>query len=198
MAYAFFTLEEQRDFGAWGEANTDAIRKLYNEMLLLEVDLLVNVSTFRLLSGNVQTCAEERLELLFHRGVRGAQEVMVLRCILPFFINATAGRLYEQLDAAPKAIAGGALVCAAFVAVSVPESGRPLFVHSARGCKLLFEQAEITWAMRILNAAVCPERIVAQLMALGAFGDPTWGPQTYTTRHVLNAVARALAKLVDY
>ena len=197
VAYAFLTLNEQAEFGEWGEANTEAIRKLYKEMLLLEVDLLTKVSTFPLLAENVQTHAEERLELLFHRGVRSAQQVMVLRSLLPFFLDATIGRLYERLDAAPKDIAGGALVCAAFIAVSTPESGFPLFVHSPRACKVLFNQLELIWALRILNAAACPERIVAQLMALGAFGDPTWKPQKYIVRHVLDAAAGAVTKLID-
>lgn len=197
VAYAFLTINEQSQFGAWNETNADAIRRLYNEMLLLEVHLLTRVSTFPLLAENVQVHAEDRLDLLFQRGVRSARHVMTLRSIVPFFVNATAGRLYEKLCEAPKPVAGGALVCAAFLCASMPASGNALFVYSARGCAVLFSQVEIIWALRILNAAVLPERIPSQLMALGAYGDPTWAPQRFLTLETLEAAVAAAVKLVE-
>ena len=196
VAYAFLTINEQTQFGEWNETNAQAIRRLYNEMLLLEVHLLTSVSTFPLLAENVQVHAEDRLDVLFQRGVRSARHVMALRSIVPFFVNATAGRLYEELCEAPKPVAGGALVCAAFLCASMPASGNALFVHSARGCTVLFAQEEIIWALRILNAAVLPERIPSQLMALGAYGDPTWPPRRFLTPETLQAAVTAAVKLI--
>ena len=174
IAYIFFTIEEQRQFGGWDVDNSVAISALYNEMLEMEVNVMANVGVFPLLCENMQNDAEARLELLFDRGVRTDEETMVLRAIVPFFLRASIGAIYETLANAPPGVAGGALVCAAWLVASAPTQDAALFFHSHSACKVLFTQLEREWTFNILKATSNPDKITSQLMALGCFGDPTW------------------------
>ena len=187
IAYAFFTIEEQVRFGQWSEANQEAIRALYAEMLALEADLVCTVSTFPLLAENVLACSELCLQRLFDRRVRTDDEVMTMRALAPFFLYATMGRTYEALTALKKETSAAALTCVTWLVASTPESGQPRFKHSKTAYHFLFTQLERMWAVKILPAAADPPKIVGQLMMLGAYGDPTFALRPFLTREAVEA-----------
>ena len=187
IAYAFFTIEEQAQFGQWSESNQEAIRALYAEMLALEADLVCTVSTFPLLAENVLACSELCLQRLFDRTVRTADEVMAMRALAPFFLYATTGRTYEALTALNKETSAGALTCVVWLVASTPGSGQPLFKHSKTAYHFLFSDLERMWAVKILTAAADPPRIVGQLMMMGAYGDPTFALRPFLTREAVEA-----------
>ena len=187
LAYAFFTIEEQARFGQWAEANQEAIRALYAEMLALEADLVCTISTFPLLAENVLACSELCLQRLFDRRVRTDDEVMTMRALAPFFLYATMGRTYEGLTALKKETSAAALTCVTWLIASTPESGQPLFKHSKTAYHFLFTQLERMWAVKILTAAADPPKIVGQLMLLGAYGDPTFALRPFLTREAVEA-----------
>ena len=187
LGFAFLTLEEQSRFGEWSEANQEAIRTLYAEMLALEGELVCTVSTFPLLAENVLACTELCLQRLFDRHVRTDEEVMTMRALVPFFLYATMGRTYEAFTALKKETSAGALACVAWYVASTPASGKPLFKHSKTAVRFLFTTLERMWAVKILTAAADPHKIVGQLMMMGAYGDPTFELQPFLTREAVDA-----------
>lgn len=191
LGYAFFTIEEQAQFGQWSESNQEAIRALYAEMLALEADLVCTVSTFPLLAENVLACTELCLQRLFDRRIRTDDEVMTMRALAPFFLYATMGRTYEGLTALNKETSAGALACVVWLIASTPESGRPLFNHSKTPLKFLFSELERFWSVKILTAAAKPSKIVGRLMLMGAYGDPTFALRPFLTREAVDAALEA-------
>ena len=174
LAYSFHTEEEQARFGPFDVSNTHAIKQLYDEMVGLEFKLLVEVSTFSALTEAPQEMAECRLNQLFDRGVRTADEVMALRAILPFFAATGANQLVFCSDTPPApAVAGAALVCAAWLAASVGENPESLFVHSA-AILFLFSEEERALAKDFLHTSIHHGSIEAATVKVGVFQSPKW------------------------
>lgn len=194
VAFSFFTLEEQARFGEWSETNQQAIRTLYAEMLELEGKLVCTVPTFPLLAENVLNCVELCLQRCFDRGLRGEEDVMTMRSLMPFLLYATMGGAYESLTKLKKETSAGALLCAAWLLVSTPASGQPLFDNSKTQVQILFSTLERMWSVKILTCAARPRKIAGQLMVLGAYGDPTFRLRPFLTREAVEAaLATAIA-----
>ena len=195
LGFAFLTVAEQAQFGGWSGRNSDAIGNLYKQMMTLEADLVCNVPTFRPLAENVLAVSERRLELFYDRGVRTDEQVMAIRSIIPFFIYATMGSVYESLTRLPTDASAGALVLAAWLAVSSPESGDALFLYSEAVCRVVFTPLERVWATIVLTKACSPSKVVGQLMMLGDFGDAKSASGKYLAETVIQK-ARARARAI--
>ena len=167
VGYSFFTLEEQRAFGAWDDRNSKKIYELYQEMIALEVDLLVSVNVMALMTRNGQVLAEERIAELLAINVVDAEAAMAKRAILPFL------RIVSQdgKSALPNA---GAFVCAAMLCVSVPTTVRSYVLHCTQTVREQFTLAERRGAYALLHKARYLKGLAITTVATTCYCDEAW------------------------
>lgn len=207
IGFYFLFADEQDAFGDWDPTNVEAVRRLYKELWTLEAELLCSVHTFPLLAENAQLEAEHRLQELFDAKLLGADRCMVLRSLVPFFVQAsvhglaaergsTDASLYVELMAASdvRPSAGG-LLCAALACV------RAAGAHAAAmpALEAVFDAEEIQLAWRLLDNAL---RALASdadgddarpHVRRGCYGDPGWYGYGYLTDATLRLARCATA-----
>ena len=168
LGYAFMSDEERVAFGGWGEQNVHHIRKLYHDMVAMEVSLLMSVPVFTTLTRSAQVLAEARLQALFDDGSVSADESMTIRSIVPFFSAACQ----DGCSARPTA---GALVCAAMLCVRVrvaQTSGTEAALCAVvRSLFLVFERKG---ARALVGSGLRLKAIPAVIVSLGCYADPSW------------------------
>jgi hypothetical protein len=170
VGYMFMTREDQEAFGGWSDENVDAIRGLYDQMIALEVDLLVRVNVFSLLTGTLQVQAEERAAGLVERGVVDADCAMSSRALVPFFIGCATG--------APTLSSGG-LVCAALIALRAGGHPQASLVVSEELLRAEFSAQERDVAWGLLHSAATPNTMGECIVSVGCYNDPAWEHHGY-------------------
>ena len=162
LGYFFMTGDEQQAFGGFHVDNAEAIRKLYDDMLEHEVDLLACTNVFSLLTDNVQVQAEAWVGDLFERGVVTAEGSMATRSIVPLFIYcASEGRV----------LTAGGLVCAALLALSTATHPRAKLAHSEAQVRAEFSQEERLEAWGLLHNALFPSKMAAYMVQNTCYSD---------------------------
>ena len=167
VGYSFLTLDEQVQFGEWGCSNSQKIHRLYDEMLALEVDLLLDTNVMALMTRNEQVLAEERIAQLLAGEVVSADAAMAMRAVLPFFRIAA-------LDGKSSMPSAGVLVCASMLCVSVPGTARPYVLHCAKTVRAQFTQPERRGAYAILHKATHLRGVAVSTVASSCYGDKEW------------------------
>ncbi len=166
IGYCFMTAEEQELFGGWTTDNTRAIRAMYSEMLAQEVDLISHIDVFTLLTGNVQVQTETRVHDIFERyPTVSADCALAARSLVPFFLYCAA----RGTD--PTA---GALLCAAFLALSTATNPRAKFMYAPEFFRAEFCAADRGAAWGLINSALHPSNLAAHMIVLGCYNDPAW------------------------
>ena len=179
LGFSFLYADEQEELGGWNEANSDRIGELYDHMLALEVDLLTSVNVMRLLTGNAQVEAEERLQQMVDGSVVDGEAAMVLRSIIPFFRVASE-------DGCMRRPTAGALLCAAVLCL--PDS-REL---AARW----FNDEDCRLARELLRAGIHIGGTPADTVAVGCYTDPTWINHEYVCAESLETALQVANGLV--
>ena len=162
LGYFFMTGDEQQAFGGFHVDNAEAIRKLYDDMLEHEVDLLACTNAFSLLTDNVQVQTEAWVGDLFERGVVTAEGSMAARSIVPLFIYcASEGRV----------LTAGGLVCAALLALSTATHPRAKLAHSEAQVRAEFSQEERLEAWGLIHNALFPSKMAAYMVQSTCYSD---------------------------
>ncbi len=180
LALAFMTNVERAAFGDWDNENSARVRKLYQQMVDLEVALLRDMPVFSILTNHAQVQAEARAQKLFEDGALTDEEAMVVRSIVPFF-NAVWQNGYSPQPSA------GALVCAAVQCVRAVRGER-------EGDLADFPKPELVRARELIRSALHLKEVPASIVALGCYVDPSWVNYGYMCAATLK---RALELAVD-
>ena len=198
LGYAFLFPGEQAVFGSFSEENIETVKQLYQTMLCLEVDLIKNVSTFSLLTDNVQVRAELILERLYMDRELTSAVGMSARSILPFFLRAAlSSDTYEELTCDVEHGAQ-ALVCAACYCVAVAAVPHNDAHHDAMGARHppRFDPTVRRTALALLHASQLHSDATYQRH--GCFGDAAWPNHVFvaedTLRHAKVALRSAGAR----
>lgn len=185
VGYSFLTLEEQTAFGPWDESNAANIRALYNQMVVLEASLLINVNVMALMTRHPQVLAEGRLAALLAVGVVDADAAMAMRAIVPFF------RIASQ-DGKSRPPTSGALVCAAMLCMGVPTTVRAYVPHCHDTVRTQFTADERRGAFDLLVQAAHLKGIAVSTVAATCYCDENWVHYPFVCADALR-IARFMA-----
>ena len=167
VGYSFLSPHQQRAFGPWNATSADKIRKLYKEMVSLEIDLLSSVNVMALLTRNVQVLSEDRITELLDTNVVDADAAMAMRSVVPFFIIASQ----DGKRAPPSA---GALVCATMLCMSVPTTVRAPVLHCHKTVCERFTENERRGAFELLDQATHLQGLAVTTIASSCYVDEDW------------------------
>ena len=188
LGLSFMTETERMVFGSWEHANACRVRKLYQEMLSLEVALLKGVPVFSILTNSAPVQAEARIQTLFESDLVSAEEAMIIRSIVPFF------NVVWQNSYSPQPT-GGALVCTAMQCVRVATTewqGRS--DDAVAMFRSTFAAGERARARELLRSGLHLKEVPTAIVRLGCYSDPSWVNYQYMSATTL---ARALELAAD-
>ena len=167
VGYSFLLPHEQKEFGPWHPTNVINIRKLYDAMVALEVDLLNSANVMTLLTQNVQVRSEDRIAELLAANVVDAEAAMAMRSVVPFFTIASQ-------DGKSMPPSEGALVCAAMLCMSVPTTVRAPVLHAHKTVRQRFTADERRDAFTLLDQATHPRGLAVATLSSTCYVEEGW------------------------
>ena len=189
LGLSFMTETERVVFGSWEHANACQVRKLYQEMLSLEVALLKGVPVFSILTNSAPVQAEARTQTLFESDLVSAEEAMIIRSIVPFF------NVVWQNSYSPQPT-GGALVCAAMQCVRVATTEwRERSDDAVAMFRSTFAPGERARARELLRSGLHLKEVPTAIVRLGCYSDPSWVNYQYMSATTLERALELAADL---
>ena len=188
IGYAFFFPSEQDAFGQFSDANRERVKELYQTMLKLEVELLMSVPVFSMVTDNVQMRAELLLETFYLNKKMTSVVSLSARSILPFFLrvaisNGTYDNLTLDVEHGARAI-----ICAASFCVAVAAPHKNDTVHARHPPR--FETEVRQEALALLHAALLHSG--SNYLRHGCFGDESWPGHVLVDEETLRRARVAL------
>jgi hypothetical protein len=182
LAVISFTFMYTWEINAPCRQSCDSARKLQEELVRMEFELVMAVPVLRLLNNNAQIEAEMRLASMLSE----IADVIAARAIVPLFYRAmvaSKGNMSLELCSMNTYKLGGGMACLAFMVLWRTDAATARAVEYF-SCEERSIAATVAW-----EVAVCDE---TEFIYSGCYGDKNWFLAEYITPEKLEKVHKRL------